>query len=242
MQNQRKKILPSFLGQKSLRQFLLVGMLASVSYLGLTRFGFLPSFSVLPSILCLSDCPPEGTIHKTRPDDLSLSQQPLGQQKVDQLLQQFLQQAGDRQKVSILVEKSKYKLTVFYDRQPLKSYPIVLGGSPQGDKFAEGDLKTPEGLYQIQALYPHPAWSKFLWLNYPTTQSWREHFQAKLSGDLNWFLPIGSEVGIHGVPNDGDRLIEQRSNWTWGCVSLKNADINELYQLVQAGTWVEIVP
>jgi murein L,D-transpeptidase YafK len=229
MQNQRKKMsLSSLLGHKSLRQFLLVGILASGSYLGLTRFGFLPSFSVLPSILCLSECPPESAIHRTVSDDLSLSRQPSGQQKVDQLLQQFSQQAGDRQKVTLLVEKSKYKLTVFYDLQPIKSYAIVLGGSPQGDKVAQGDLKTPEGLYQIRDLYPHPAWSKFLWLNYPTTQSWREHFQAKLSGDLNWFLPIGSEVGIHGVPNDGDRLIEQRSNWTWGCVSLKNADINEL--------------
>ena len=37
-------------------------------------------------------------------------------------------------------------------------------------------------------------------------------------------------------------LIEQRSNWTWGCISLKNRDVDELYRFVGDGTLVEIVP
>jgi murein L,D-transpeptidase YafK len=147
-----------------------------------------------------------------------------------------------RDKISILVEKSKYRLTVFSNLQPIKSYAVVFGTNPLGDKLAEGDRKTPEGIYRIRSLYPHPNWSKFIWLDYPTPQSWREHFQAKLSGKLNWSSTIGSEIGIHGVPSQRDNLIEQRSNWTWGCVSLKNQDVNEIYEFLGSGTLIEIVP
>jgi murein L,D-transpeptidase YafK len=221
-------------GRKALLKLMFVGITLSASYVVLTRLGFIPSLSELPEILCLSGCPAEQPLHALN-QNASLLNNP---QEVIQRLKNPIA----RSKISILIEKSKYKLTVFYDAQPIKSYPIVLGGNPQGDKFAEGDLKTPEGIYQIRDLYPHSDWSKFLWLNYPTSQSWREHFHAKITGKLNWLLPIGSEVGIHGVPRGGNGLIEQRSNWTWGCVSLKNEDIDEIYQVVEVGTWVEIVP
>jgi hypothetical protein len=62
----------------------------------------------------------------------------------------------------------------------------------------------------IKDMYPHESWSKFLWLDYPTTQSWRKH-------------------------------IKYRSNWTLGCVSLENKDVEELYGFVQKGTAVEIL-
>ena len=140
------------------------------------------------------------------------------------------------------MDKSNYKLTIFYDLQPIKSYPVVFGSNPTGDKLYQGDKKNPQGLYQIRDLYPHQDWSKFIWLDYPTPQSWRKHFQAKLSGQINLQRRIGGEIGIHGVPHGKDELIEQRLNWTWGCVSLKNHDVNEIYQFVSQGTLVEIIP
>ncbi|NET50802.1 MAG: L,D-transpeptidase [Merismopedia sp. SIO2A8] len=140
------------------------------------------------------------------------------------------------------IEKSKHRLTVFYDAQPIKSYPVVFGKNSMGDKRHEGDRKTPEGIFRIRDRYPHPDWSKFLWLDYPTPQSWRKHYQAKVSGNINWLLPIGGQIGIHGVPTSGDRLIEEQTNWTWGCPSMKNEDVDELYTVVEVGTLVEIVP
>jgi murein L,D-transpeptidase YafK len=157
-------------------------------------------------------------------------------------LQDLLGRNYDTEKVSILVEKSKYKLTVFYDNQPVKSYPIVLGSAPVGDKRAEGDRKTPEGIYRVRDRYPHPQWSKFIWLDYPTQQDWQEHSQAKLAGEIAPDTTIGSEVGIHGVPNGLDSAIDRRSNWTWGCISLKNKDVNEIYEVVTQGTLIEIIP
>lgn len=49
-------------------------------------------------------------------------------------------------------------------------------------------------------------------------------------------------MGIHGVPKGTDRIIDDRNNWTWGCPSLKNQDVNEIYEVVQVGTLVEILP
>lgn len=152
---------------------------------------------------------------------------------------------GDRTdpiKTTLLVEKAKRRLTLFYDLVPIKSYSVVLGGSPDGDKFREGDQKTPEGVYHIRDLYPHPDWSKFIWLDYPTSQDWREHLQAKPSGEIAPLASIGSEIGIHGVPDGGDGMIDRRVDWMWGCVSLKNDDVDELYAYLQVDTLVEIVP
>ena len=65
-----------------------------------------------------------------------------------------------------------------------------------------------------QDLYPHPDWSKFIWLDYPNHDSWHKHLQTKKSGKIGRFDAIGSEIGIHGVPNNGDYMIDEGLNWT----------------------------
>jgi murein L,D-transpeptidase YafK len=147
-----------------------------------------------------------------------------------------------KSQVSLLVEKANYRLTVYYDKQPIKSYPIVLGGNPVGDKRHEGDNKTPEGIFQIRDHYPHPDWSQFLWLDYPTQVSWYKHCLAKQSGQISPLVSVGGEIGIHGVPKGNDSFIDQRQNWTSGCISLKRQDVDELASVIQVGTVVEIIP
>jgi hypothetical protein len=158
----------------------------------------------------------------------------------DRSLPQLLPRAFDRAKVSILIEKSNHRLTLYYDREPIKSYAAVFG-DPQGDKRREGDRKTPEGILRVQDKYPHPQWSKFLWLDYPNAQSQCKHDHAKQREEIPWSSGIGGEVGIHGVPTGSDALVDKRENWTLGCPSLKTKDVDELYEVVQVGTIVEIV-
>jgi murein L,D-transpeptidase YafK len=212
----------------------LLGFCGVAAYFLLVRAGFLPPQSAWSSLRCLPSCSPEASVHP----------RPQGEKLLNnsRSLQTLLKGKPALEKISILVEKSEYRLTVYYDLKPIKSYPIVLGGNPRGDKRHEGDQKTPEGIYRIRDLYPHPDWSKFMWIDYPTSQSWQKHFQSKLAGETNWLLPIGGDVGIHGVPEGAYDLVDQKSNWTWGCVSLKNADVDEIYEVVKAGTLVEIVP
>ncbi len=209
---------------------LFAGCVATLAFWSI-RSNFVLSIAKLPASLCIPAC-------KSQQSDPS-SESGLVNQPT---LRELIGNDFEADKVSVLVEKSKYKLTVLYDNQPIRSYPIVLGGSPVGDKRAEGDLKTPEGIYPVRALYPHPKWSKFIWLDYPNEQDWEEHLQAKQSGEIPPDATIGSEVGIHGVPVGTDSAIDRRSNWTWGCVSLKNKDIDEIYTVIKQGTLVEIVP
>lgn len=218
----------------------LLGAIALAGAAGLyslfVRLGYTVPVASIARTFCLSGC---------REEAPSMHRPPKGEALINgnQTMGSVLNTATlDKQKVSVLIEKAKYRLTVYYDRQPLKSYPIVLGSAPVGDKLREGDRKTPEGIFRIRDQYPHASWSKFLWIDYPTEASWRKHLEAKRSGKLDPTATIGGEVGIHGVPEGNDAWIDARQNWTWGCASLKNRDIDELYGVVQVGTVVEIVP
>ncbi len=150
--------------------------------------------------------------------------------------------AIDKFQTAILIDKSNYQLTLYYRNKAIKSYPVVLGQSPRGDKRQEGDFKTPEGVFKIRDLYPHRRWSKFIWLDYPTQESWHKHLQDKKQGKISLTSRVGSEIGIHGVPKGSDNLVDERNNWTWGCISLKNDDVNEIYEVVQKGTPIKITP
>ena len=146
-----------------------------------------------------------------------------------------------RSSISIFIEKTQYRLTVRANGKDVKSYPVVFGRNPVDDKLREGDGCTPEGRFRIDARYGHQAWNRFLRIDYPTAESWRRFRAAKRSGRLRPSATIGGFIGIHGVPEGRDSAVEERANWTLGCISLKNSDVEELYQVVRIGTPVEIV-
>jgi murein L,D-transpeptidase YafK len=143
-------------------------------------------------------------------------------------------------KLEILVDKSDYRLSVLYDTTIIKVYPVVLGGNPVDDKLQQGDQCTPEGTFKVITKYPHKEWSKFIWIDYPNDDSREKHEEAKNEGIIPQTAKIGSEIGIHGVPEGFDNLIDLRFNWTLGCVSLKNKDINEIYPYVSKAMKVKI--
>lgn len=154
-------------------------------------------------------------------------------------LGQLLGSGFDKGRVSLKVEKSEYRLTLLYDGQPIKQYPIVMG-IPVGDKLREGDGHTPEGSFVLKDLYPHQSFSKFLYINYPNDDSWAKHNQAVREGTIPADAGIGGEIGIHGSAQASQ--VEKMENWTGGCVALTNADIDEVYAACRKGTVVAIVP
>lgn len=156
-------------------------------------------------------------------------------------LSELLGNNFDKRKVSILAEKSKYKLTVFYESNPLKSYPIVLGSNPVDDKLKDGDGCTPEGQFKVKNYFKDKKLNKFIWLNYPNGESWKKYSQAKAKGLLKMGDSIGSKIGIHGVPGNQDNLIDKKDNWTDGNISLKNKDIDEIFANISNGIAVEII-
>lgn len=140
----------------------------------------------------------------------------------------------------ILIDKSERILYLYAADSLLKGYPAVFGPDPVNDKRREGDGCTPEGTFQIRALYPHKKWSYFLWIDYPNDASWKKFKAGKQSGKLRPDAKIGGDIGIHGVPVGKDYLVDNQRDWTLGCISLKTGAIQEIYPLVKVGTKVVI--
>lgn len=134
----------------------------------------------------------------------------------------------------ILVDKSDRTLTLFSRGVPLKSYlGLQLGGQPVGPKHFEGDERTPEGRYTIDYRNPRSAYHLSLHISYPGAAD-RDYAEAR------GYRP-GGEIFIHGQPN---ALAEGREpgDWTDGCISVSNAEIEELWRMVPDGTPIEIEP
>jgi len=146
----------------------------------------------------------------------------------------------NKEKISVLVDKSDYKLTLLLDTLIIKEYPVVFGGNPIDDKNMQGDECTPEGNFKMISKYPHKKWSKFIWIDYPNNQSWIKHNTAKNNGEIPKDAKIGGQIGIHGVPKGTDSMIDFKINWTLGCISMKNKDVNEIYPYINKTTKILI--
>lgn len=140
----------------------------------------------------------------------------------------------DPRSIRFHVDKSERRFDVYMNDTLLKTYPCVLGEKPVGDKFHQGDRKTPEGTFTFRSKRVHNAWHKFIWVDYPNAESWKRYNERKSQGLIPAGKDIGGEIGIHGVPDGMDHWIAAGEDWTWGCIALKNADVDEIYPYIIA--------
>ena len=140
----------------------------------------------------------------------------------------------------IVIDKRRYELTVYDALGWFATYPVVFGNNTLDDKKMEGDRNTPEGTFRINSKRPHAKWNRFLSLDYPNEESLEKFNRRKQRGEIpEWARPGGS-IGIHGTwPND-DYVVDKYKNWTEGCISLKNRDVQDLYSYIPVGTTVTI--
>jgi murein L,D-transpeptidase YafK len=140
--------------------------------------------------------------------------------------------------VYIIVDKSDYELQVYDEVGWYATYPVVFGNGTLGDKMMAGDRNTPEGTFRILSKRLHDKWHKFMLLDYPTKESWEKFNNRKQQGLIPKYAKIGGGIGIHGTwPND-NIVVDDYTNWTEGCISLRNGDIDELFPYLHAGTKV----
>ena len=122
------------LGKIFLSTSLLLLAASSVFYWNLVRLGYAVPIPYILDVLCLNKCPADdlNILHTQLPPDNLLN--------YDKPLIQILGEPDklDKNRISILVEKSKYRLTVYDSKKPVKSYPVVFGGNPAGDKLKAG--------------------------------------------------------------------------------------------------------
>jgi murein L,D-transpeptidase YafK len=156
---------------------------------------------------------------------------------------------GELKDPQIIIRKKRRTLEVYDGGKLIKTFTVVLGFAPAGDKEIEGDGKTPEGEFYV---FTKNAESKFhlsLGLSYPAKEDAKRGLDAGVitkseldeivSAIDNKTMPpqktaLGGEIYIHGGGTESD--------WTWGCVALKNEEIEELFTAIPVGTLVTIKP
>jgi murein L,D-transpeptidase YafK len=113
---------------------------------------------------------------------------------------------------------------------------VDLGLRGLGRKVHAGDRATPEGRYRIREKREGAAtrWYKALVLDYPSAADRRDFRRAKRRGEVPAGRGIGGLIEIHG---HGGR----ETNWTDGCIALRNPDLDRLYAVVDVGTRVTVV-
>lgn len=142
---------------------------------------------------------------------------------------------GIHQADFILIEKKVRLLTLFSNGEKVKEYKIALGCNPVGAKTMQGDNKTPEGLYTIDAKNPASSYHLSLHISYPNS------CDQEISRRLG--VPAGGDIMIHGERNgSGNDTPTRDADWTRGCIAVTNDEIEEIYDAVPVGTLVEITP
>lgn len=139
----------------------------------------------------------------------------------------------------IKVDKTARIMKLLHHDQTIRSYPIRLGFDPTGHKIKEGDGKTPEGRYIIDWRNSKSAFYKSLHISYPNPQ---DIANAKKLG-----VSAGGNIMIHGSATTAQleklpSLMQYlpRSDWTWGCIAVRNVDMDEIWNLVDNQTRIHI--
>ena len=139
------------------------------------------------------------------------------------------------QVTSVVVNKGARRMYLLHHEEVLKEYKFGLGFAPVGDKKIRGDGKTPEGTYYIDRRNPNSAFHLSLGISYPNAA---DRAEAKALGK-----EPGGDIFIHGQPNlfaDRRKARKRGSDWTAGCIAVKNREIEEIYAMVQTGTTITL--
>ncbi|HIK26045.1 MAG TPA: L,D-transpeptidase [Thermosynechococcus sp. M46_R2017_013] len=124
------------------------------------------------------------------------------------------------------INLSRRQLTLYRGQTPLRRYPVAVG---------RPGWETPVGIFQVREMIRNPAWKNpftgaVIAGGHPRNPLGRRWIGFWSDGK-NW-------VGLHGTPNP-ESVGHAVSH---GCVRMYNADIEELFEKVQPGVPVIVVP
>lgn len=136
----------------------------------------------------------------------------------------------------VVITKSESRMALLRDGKILKQYHIAMGDLPAGHKLKEGDQRTPQGRYTLDYKKSDSAYYKSIHISYPNEE---DKLRAKALG-----IRPGGMIMIHGQ-NPKSSLPPQQAqqyNWTDGCIAITNAEMDEVWKIVDEGTPIEIWP
>jgi murein L,D-transpeptidase YafK len=137
---------------------------------------------------------------------------------------------------SILILKKDHVIELLAGGRVIRTYKVALGRGSLASKEREGDGRTPEGHYTIDAKNAASHYHKALHVSYPDAEDRQR--AAKLG------VSPGGAIMIHGLPNGMGWLgaAHRMYDWTLGCIAVTDEEIDEIFELVPVGTPVEIRP
>jgi len=132
--------------------------------------------------------------------------------------------------------KSDRRLQLLFEGRVVRAYRIALGARPEGHKEREGDERTPEGRYTIDARNPASDFFLSLHVSYPNAE---DRARARARG-----VSPGGDIMIHGLPNHWGWIgpLHRLFDWTDGCMAVTNGEMQEIWDSVPVGTPIEIRP
>jgi murein L,D-transpeptidase YafK len=137
---------------------------------------------------------------------------------------------------SVVVEKSQHRLSLYRQGSLVRSYLVALGQQPVGDKVSLGDMRTPEGVFRIEARNPASRYHRALRISYPDAA---HRAKARALG-----VSPGGDIMIHGLPARQAWVgaSHRDYDWTEGCIAVTNQEIEEIWSAVPVGTPIQIKP
>ena len=139
----------------------------------------------------------------------------------------------------VVVVKSERRLYLVRDGDVIASYAVSLGRNPLGQKFFEGDGRTPEGVYLLIDKNERSRFYRSIRISYPNAA---DRQRARKYGG-----PPGGDIMIHGQPAASNasalsRIAIAPTTWTDGCIAVENRVMDEIWAAVDDGTPIEILP
>jgi len=133
---------------------------------------------------------------------------------------------------------------------------VAIGREPIGTKLARGDQRTPEGNYRVSGPAKRSRFHLLIPIDYPSRRdadaglargaiSASEHARILARRDDGRPPPqdtaLGGHLGLHGEglewKGESDGL-----DWTFGCIAMRDHEIEFLAERVRVGTPVWIQP
>lgn len=145
--------------------------------------------------------------------------------------------------VEIRIHKAPHQLELLSGGKLVRRYAVGLGHNGLADKRRQGDHLTPEGRFYVCNRNERSQFHLFLGISYPgegaAARGLKEGLITKAQHDAilralrnkacpSWNTRLGGTVGIHGGGSSAD--------WTWGCIALEDAEIEELWTACPVGT------
>ena len=147
------------------------------------------------------------------------------------------------------------RLSVVRGRHVIHEIPhFAIGINGAVDLRTRGSAMTPKGEFRVERINPNSQYATFIGINYPNprvaeqalaeglitleeAERIRHHYRQHRLSYPN--TSLGGHIGIHGLGNR-DPFLNQRVDWTEGCLAVENDQVRLLHSLVEIDTPVLI--